>query len=84
MINSMKKIGIATVVSLPLLGFSMQAPEYLSVSNFKECLTTQKIGMMQQWCLPDNKPQHCPEESWNKLNNLALYKCSTPNNAYNY
>ena len=80
----MKKITIGILMVTPLLGFSMQAPEYLSVPEFKKCLTTQKVDAMEQWCLPENKPKYCPEESWNKLNNLNLPTCSTFNQANNY
>ena len=80
----MRKISLALLGSIPIIGFSMQAPEYLSVPDFKECLGSQKVGTMEQWCLPDNKPKYCPEESWNKLSNLDLPKCSTPNKANNY
>jgi hypothetical protein len=80
----MKKTIVGILMVTPLLGFSMQPPEYLSVPEFKKCLASQKIDTMEQWCLPENKPQGCPEESWGKLSNMDLLKCSTPNQANNY
>jgi hypothetical protein len=43
----MKKIILASLIVSPLVGFSMQPPEYLSVAEFKECLSSQEIGTME-------------------------------------
>lgn len=45
-------------------------PRYLFIPQFKDCLKTQTIGSYQAWCMPQDKPQSCPANSWEQL--LAL------------
>jgi len=45
------------------------APPYLSVPNFKDCLGEhqQPGSTFTEKCMPDTKPEVCPQESWDKL-----------------
>ena len=55
-------------------------PKYLSVPEFKTCLSTDDRGSYRSWCLPRRKPGQCPAESWASLKALkgadALPKCA--------
>ena len=55
-------------------------PKYLSVPDFKTCLSMQSQGAYQSWCLPRRKPGVCPAESWASLKALkgadALPNCA--------
>ena len=42
-------------------------PEYLSVSNFQDCLGEYKSRDATYRCLPITKPAKCPEDSWTQL-----------------
>ena len=46
-------------------------PKYLEVKDFKKCLAEKDMGTYSMWCLPANKPEACPKESWEQLNNLT-------------
>ena len=45
-------------------------PAYLQVKDFKKCLDTQDMGSWQSWCLPAEKPSHCPQASWQQLEKM--------------
>ena len=55
-------------------------PKYLSVPDFKSCLSTDDRGSYQSWCLPRRKPGQCSQDSWASLKALkgadALPKCA--------
>ncbi len=42
-------------------------PQYLSVPDFKRCLSSQSKGTWQAWCVPKQKPTGCPQSSWDAL-----------------
>lgn len=42
-------------------------PKYLSVSEWKACVSTKKTGSAYFVCLPKNKPNTCPVSSWEAL-----------------
>ena len=54
-------------------GYSFAAlpPKYLEVADFKQCLQGQEMGTYSAWCLPAEKLQACPVESWEKLQALT-------------
>lgn len=49
----------------------MPAPRYLQVPSFKQCLASQQIKTYSAWCLPADKPQACPQDSWDALSRLS-------------
>jgi len=56
---------------------SSRTPDYLSVPNFQNCLNQNDNGGYQTWCLGQNKPANCPQDSWNKLQaSKSLKKCN--------
>ena len=84
-INMKKKIMLG-LASIPLLAStntmvgtdpSSHTPKYLSVDKFKECLGSQSVGSAKILCLPDTKPAKCPQESWDKLQNMSIPKCKS-------
>ncbi len=44
-------------------------PEYLSVTDFDQCLQSQKAptGTHSTWCMPASKPASCSDDSWADL-----------------
>lgn len=56
---------------------SSHTQKYLSVDKFKECLSSQSVGSAKMLCLPNKKPAKCPQESWNKLQNMSIPKCKS-------
>jgi hypothetical protein len=51
--------------------FGALPPQYLSITNFKQCLASKNMGTWQAWCMPTAKPETCPNDSWNQLSNLS-------------
>ena len=51
--------------------FAVPPPKYLEVKDFKKCLAEKDMGTYRAWCLPAKKPEACPKESWEQLNNLT-------------
>lgn len=49
----------------------MPAPRYLQVPGFKQCLASQQINTYRTWCLPADRPQACPQDSWDALSRLS-------------
>lgn len=74
-----------TLLSRALLGLSalscavhaqaqltgMSAPRYLMVPDFRQCLASQQVLSYRSWCLPANKPDACPQASWEALSGLG-------------
>ncbi len=52
-------------------------PAYLSVKGFKDCLSTQDMGGWTAYCLPNNKPETCTDDSWLKLTKISLPICNS-------
>lgn len=51
-------------------------PKYLTVPNFKQCLDTTKTGSATFWCIPNEKPEECPDSSWTELDEIgSIPKC---------
>lgn len=46
------------------------APLYLSIPQFKSCLSTRQEGTASWWCMPASQPEACPTSSWQALNAL--------------
>ncbi len=44
-------------------GPDVATPAYMSVSQFKHCLGRNE----NQWCEPADKPETCPEDSWEQM-----------------
>jgi hypothetical protein len=59
--------------------YSVPPPEYLKIKDFKKCLDTQNFGTWKGWCMPAEKPESCPAESWEQLKALTekekLHNC---------
>lgn len=51
-------------------------PEYLSVRDFKKCLAVQDYRGWQGYCLPEEQPKDCPDDSWDKLEEMNLVPCT--------
>ncbi|MBU0744098.1 MAG: hypothetical protein KKE11_01835 [Gammaproteobacteria bacterium] len=49
------------------------APEYLSVPNFKSCFEIKDMGSYREFCMPKERPEACPSDSWE-----ALIKLDSP------
>ena len=45
-------------------------PKYLEIANFQNCLESKQVDTHQQWCMPASKPDSCPTQSWDKLNQM--------------
>jgi len=58
--QNQKKISVLT--GLP--------PAYLSVPQHRDCLGSKKVGSSSQFCLPFEKPEACPQESFNQLRDV--------------
>lgn len=54
----------------PVIG--MPAPGYLQVPDFQKCLASQQQGSYQTWCLPAQRPDQCPQASWQQLQQLPV------------
>ena len=52
-------------------------PAYLSVKGFKSCLNTQDMGGWTTYCLPNDKPEDCTDDSWLKLTKMSLPICNS-------
>ncbi|MEC5206436.1 hypothetical protein QF022_001392 [Vogesella perlucida] len=57
-----------TILSLPV--YAVLPPKYLSVPDFKQCLSEQNEGSYSSWCQPAKKPKACPRVSWRQLRAL--------------
>lgn len=73
--------GQASPQTPPMTGGAQTLPpKYLSIPDFKVCLSSESQGAYQTWCLPRRKPGVCPAESWARLKALkgddALAKCA--------
>ena len=60
-------INLLLILSMTSLSFSLPAPKYLSVPNWKSCVRTVTKGTAQFVCLPAKKPGKCPNASWKAL-----------------
>jgi hypothetical protein len=58
-------------VTVAINSFSAPTPEYLQIKDFKKCLETQKFDIWEGWCMPAEKPESCPAESWEQLKALT-------------
>lgn len=52
-------------------------PAYLSVQDFNQCMSKQKLNTQTSWCMPAFKPLQCPTASWDKLQTMDLPVCQT-------
>lgn len=50
---------------------AVQAPQYLSIPSFQQCLSTQTMGSYDAVCLPMARPKQCPTASWRALRRLS-------------
>ena len=52
-------------------------PTYLDIPNFRDCLATTQKGTASSWCMPANKADACPRDSWEQLLNdpISQQKC---------
>jgi hypothetical protein len=48
-------------------GNKVLPPKYLSVPQFKKCLSQKDMGTYKSWCLPEHQPKGCPDASWERL-----------------
>lgn len=55
------------------------APKYLSVPEFKKCLSTENHGTWKGYCLPSKIIKGCPTASFNELKKLDIPTCNTNN-----
>ena len=46
---------------------NLGAPAYLSVMQWKDCVDSKDMGSWAAWCKPADKPDTCPDETWEKL-----------------
>ena len=54
------------------LGQGALPPPYLGVPNFKQCLGTYSMDSSTHWCIPPNRPENCPESSWDDLTTMSF------------
>jgi len=66
--NSLIALLLASVTSA---SSAVLPPKYLAVKDFKQCLATQQINSYSAWCMPSEKPQSCPQASWDELKALT-------------
>ena len=52
------------------IGKDVLPPAYLQVNQFKDCLSQADRGTWKAWCMPANRPEHCPAASWKQLQAL--------------
>ncbi|NLD15411.1 MAG: hypothetical protein GX665_10045 [Gammaproteobacteria bacterium] len=74
------KSGLLTVIAVTATltgcaGDSQQAlsalpPQYLQVDQFQSCLRSEQVGSYSRWCLPAVRPDSCPLDSWEQLQQL--------------
>jgi hypothetical protein len=50
-------------------------PAYLSVDGFKQCLSTKDMGGWRSYCIPEEKLDHCKQESWDQLSKMDMPHC---------
>jgi hypothetical protein len=60
----------ASLAALALPVYAVLPPKYLSVPDFKQCLSEQNEGSYSSWCQPAKKPKACPRVSWRQLRAL--------------
>ena len=60
----------AALAALALPVYAVLPPAYLSVPDFKQCLSEQNEGSYSSWCQPTKKPKTCPRVSWRQLRAL--------------
>lgn len=61
---------VTSAANTPVIG--MPAPRYLQVPHFQQCLASQQQGSYQTWCLPEQRPDNCPQASWQQLQQLPV------------
>jgi len=61
----------ATALAPASPALAMPAPKYLMVKDFRLCLASEPVQSYRRWCLPADKPEACPMESWEKLKGLT-------------
>lgn len=54
----------------PAIG--MPAPRYLQVPDFQQCLASEQQGSYSTWCLLAQRPDSCPQASWQQLQQLPV------------
>lgn len=72
--HTKKLLSLALCTSLLIAAtdiFAVLPPQYLNVENFQQCLATKDMGTWKAWCIPDTKPDSCPDQSWQQLNGLT-------------
>ncbi|KAF7640476.1 hypothetical protein Mgra_00000297 [Meloidogyne graminicola] len=42
-------------------------PKYLGLCNWKDCVGEKEEGTHKSLCLPETKPEACPQETWEQL-----------------
>lgn len=68
--------GVAVTATLTgCAGDSQQAlsalpPQYLQVEQFQSCLRSEQVDSYSRWCLPAARPDSCPPDSWEQLQQL--------------
>lgn len=69
----MKKgiISIALVLGTFSVANAIPAPKYLSITDWDKCLVSEEKGTSASWCMPAEKGTECPQDSWEKLNDLG-------------
>lgn len=55
---------------------STWTPEYLKVKSFKKCLGTQSYRGWKGYCMPEDQPENCPDDSWDKLSDMNILSCN--------
>jgi hypothetical protein len=51
-------------------------PAYLKVDNYKNCLDIQEYRGWEGLCMPTDKPENCPSDSWSQLQEMNLVPCA--------
>lgn len=69
----MAAVAGATVALMWPMGSAqaVPAPKYLMVKDFRLCLASEPVGTYRRLCLPAEKPEACPAESWAQLKGLT-------------
>lgn len=62
--------GMQSPASQSDLTASTLPPKYLELDQFQSCLSSKQVGTSRQWCMPTSKPDNCPAQSWDQLNQL--------------
>lgn len=73
---------VAEGAALPLM-MNVQPPAYLSVTDYEKCVSDSPAGRSRTGtesfkivCLPQLRPENCPEDSFAELSSQNLKLCS--------